>query len=193
MTVVKTSNHHLYNVDASIYSNGNEKDNMILHYHQNPSANIIKNKSTNIFYATNLHFFYHTDGHGFSFHMDGRRESRILFLHTESHGWPRRSCQNCSLFRNLRDIPRCSVWMSWLDGHGVVFYFTRMVTGSHRVFSVTTDVYFSWDLSRSKMNLSLTIRVTKERTVWQKNRCFFNVFYNFSLAYTKKTLPLHQN
>ena len=142
MTVVKTSNHHLYDVDASIYSNGNEKDNMILHYHQNPSANIIKNKSTNIFYATNLHFFYHTDGHGFSFHTEGRGESRILFLHTESHGWPRRSCQNCSLFRNLRDIPRCSVWMSWLDGHGVVFYFTRMVTGSHRVFSVTTDVYF---------------------------------------------------
>lgn len=67
MTVVKTSNHHLYDVDASIYSNGNEKDNMILHYHQNPSANIIKNKSTNIFYATNLHFFYHTDGHSFSF------------------------------------------------------------------------------------------------------------------------------
>ena len=142
MTVVKTSNHHLYDVDVSIYSNGNEKDNMILHYHQNPSANIIKNKSTNIFYATNLHFFYHTDGHGFSFHTEGRGESRILFLHTESHGWPRRSCQNCSLFRNLRDIPRCSVWMSWLDGHGVVFYFTRMVTGSHRVFSVTTDLYF---------------------------------------------------
>ena len=42
MTVVKTSNHHLYDVDASINSNGNEKDNMILHYHQNPSANIIK-------------------------------------------------------------------------------------------------------------------------------------------------------
>ena len=68
----KTSNHHLYDVDVSIYSNGNEKDNMILHYHQNPSANIIKNKSTNIFYATNLHFFYHTDGHGFSFHTEGR-------------------------------------------------------------------------------------------------------------------------
>ena len=91
MTVVKTSNHHLYDVDASIYSNGNEKDNMILHYHQNPSANIIKNTSTNIFYATNLHFFYHTDDHGFSFHMDGRRESRILFLHTESHGVTRRA------------------------------------------------------------------------------------------------------
>ena len=115
MTVVKTSNHHLYDVDASIYSNGNEKDNMILHYHQNPSANIIKNKSTNIFYATNLHFFYHTDGHGFSFHMDGRRESRILFLHTESHGWPRRSvrivvCLEISVI--FRGAPcECHDWM----------------------------------------------------------------------------------
>lgn len=112
MTVVKTSNHHLYNVDASIYSNGNEKDNMILHYHQNPSANIIKNKSTNIFYATNLHFFYHTDGHGFSFHTEGRGESRILFLHTDGHGEVVRIVVCLEISVIFRGAPcECHDWM----------------------------------------------------------------------------------
>ena len=89
MTVVKTSNHHLYDVDASIYSNGNEKDNMILHYHQNPSANIIKNKSTNIFYATNLHFFYHTDGHGEVVRIVVCLEISVIFRGApcECHDW----------------------------------------------------------------------------------------------------------
>ena len=115
MTVVKTSNHHLYDVDASIYSNGNEKDNMILHYHQNPSANIIKNKSTNIFYATNLHFFYHTDGHVFLFTRRVAENNGFSFFTrrvTDGHGEVVRIVVCLEISVIFRGAPcECHDWM----------------------------------------------------------------------------------